>query len=356
MGKLLKLTLIGLFLAFLGERILQVTRRFNFFREIEPVDLPNCQYLKGIEFGSEDIHILPNGLAFISSGLKYPGIVKFAPDTPGEIFLLDLNDEEMRPTSLHISRGFDVSTFNPHGISTYIDEKDDTVYLFVVNHPNYQTTVEIFKFAEEENVLVHQKTVKHALLHSANDIVAVGPGSFYATNDYYFTDFTMGHLERLFGLTWTNVVYYSPGDVREVASGFFTANGIAMSTDKKYIYVADVIGHTINVFEKNADWSLSPVKVVQLDTLLDNLTVDPVTGDIWTGAHPNGFKLIFYKAEDVPGSEVLRIQNIHSDNPIVTTVYANNGSVLQASTCASVYEGKLLIGTIFHKALYCELH
>ncbi|XP_075067887.1 serum paraoxonase/arylesterase 2-like [Mixophyes fleayi] len=355
MGALLKITLIGVVLALLGERVMRFTRRVNYFREVEPVDLPNCQYLKGIEFGSEDIDILPNGLAFISSGLKNTGAVSFAPDKPGEIFLLDLNDEKLHPSSLRISRGFDISSFNPHGISTYIDEKDDTVYLFVVNHPNFKTTVEIFKFAEEENVLLHLKTIKHELLHSVNDIVAVGPESFYATNDFYFTIYTLKLVELFFGLTWSNVVYYSPGDVREVASGFHSSNGIAMSNDKNYIYVADLTGRTISVFKKHANWSLSPVKVVLLHTLPDNLSVDPVTGDIWIGALPNGMKALVYNPEDVPGSEVVRVQNIHSDNPIVTTVYLNNGSVLQASCSATVYEGKLLVGTIFHKALYCEL-
>ncbi|XP_075684876.1 serum paraoxonase/arylesterase 2-like [Rhinoderma darwinii] len=355
MGALLKLTIIGVLLAALGERLLQFSHRANLFREIEPVDLPNCQLLKGIEYGSEDIEILPNGLAFISSGLKYPGLVAFAPEKPGEIFLLDLNDEKLRPSSLRISKGFDLSTFNPHGISTYIDEKDDSVYLFVVNHPHHKSTVEIFRFAEEENVLVYLKTIKHPALHSVNDVVAVGPESFYATNDYYFTDFIMRYVELFIGLTWTNVVYYSPGEVRQVATGFYSANGIAMSSDQKYIYVADVTGHTVNVFEKHANWSLSPVKVVQLETLLDNLSVDPVTGDVWTGAHPNGFKLVNYNTKDVPWSEIIRIQNIHSDNPIVTTVYANNGSVIQASTCAVVYDNKLLVGTVFHKALYCQL-
>nr|DBA25258.1 TPA: hypothetical protein GDO54_012808 [Pyxicephalus adspersus] len=280
----------------------------------------------------------------------------FAPNRPGEIFLLDLNDKKLRPSSLRISRGFDVSTFSPHGLSIYIDESGDTVYLFVVNHPHIsKSTVEIFKFDDDENVLVHLKTIKHASLHSVNDVVAVGPESFYATNDHYFNDFFLRSVGMFLGLRWTNVMYYSPSDVREVATGFYSANGMAMSTDKRFIYVADVSGKTINVFEKHANWSLSPVKVVQMETLLDNLSVDPVTGDIWTAAHPNGFKVFMYNAEDPPGSEVIRVQNIHSDNPVVTTIYANNGSVLQASTCAVIWEGNLLVGTIFHKALHCKL-
>lgn len=41
---------------------------------------------------------------------------------------------------------------------------DDSVYLFVVNHPEFKSTVEVFKFVEDENALVHLKTVRHELL------------------------------------------------------------------------------------------------------------------------------------------------------------------------------------------------
>ncbi|XP_056374953.1 serum paraoxonase/arylesterase 2-like [Hyla sarda] len=355
MGALLKITLVGVLLALLGERITHFCHRFLVFNEVVPVELPGCQLVKGIEAGSEDIDVLPNGLAFISTGLKFPNVKSFAPDDPGEIVLLDLEDGDLSPVPLRISEGFDVSSFNPHGLSTYIDEKDGTVYLFVVNHPQLQSIVEIFKFQEEERSLLHLKSVKHELLSSVNDIVAVGPESFYATIDFYFTNANMKFVEMYLGFPWTGVVYYSPGDVRQVATGLYNGNGIAISNDKKYIYAADFTHHTINVFKKNKDWSLTPVKVVDVNSILDNLSVDPVTGDIWTGAHPNLYKLFNYSPDDPPGSEVIRVQNIHSDNPIITRVYANNGSVIQGSSCASVYKGQLLVGTVFHRALHCPL-
>lgn len=68
---------------------------------------------------------------------------------------------------------------------------------------------------------------------SVNDVVAVGPDSFYATNDHYFSDFILMFLEMYLGLTWSNVVYYSPKEVKEVAAGFYSANGINISPDKK---------------------------------------------------------------------------------------------------------------------------
>ncbi|XP_045684101.1 serum paraoxonase/lactonase 3 [Phyllostomus hastatus] len=353
MGKLVVLTLLGAGLALIGERFWMLRQKMNAFREVEPVDPHNCHLIEGIENGSEDIDILPSGLAFISSGLKYPGMPCFAPDEPGQIFMMDLNEQNPRVQALTISDGFDKASFNPHGISTFID-KDHTVYLYVVNHPHMESTVEIFKFEEQQHSLVHLKTIEHELLKSVNDIVVLGPEQFYATRDHYFTNF-LSLLEMIMDLHWTYVLFYSPKEVKIVAKGFNFANGITISPDKKYVYVADVMDKNIHVMQIHGNWDLTQLKVIQLDTLVDNLAVDPDTGDIWAGCHPNAMKLFLYNPDDLPGSEVLRIQNVLSEKPKISTEYANNGSVLQGSTVASVYKRTLLIGTIYHKALRCVL-
>uniref|UniRef100_A0A8D0BWP4 Paraoxonase n=1 Tax=Salvator merianae TaxID=96440 RepID=A0A8D0BWP4_SALMN len=354
MGKLLTLAVLGVAVALLGERLLSFWHRLAVSRELEPKRLPNCHLIKGIEYGSEDIDILPNGLAFISSGLKYPGVKSFAPDKGGQIFLMDLKEDNPRPVELRISRGFDLASFNPHGISIYVDN-DDAVYLFVVSHPHYKTVVELFQFIEDDNSLVHLKTIKHDLLERANDILAVSPESFYATNDHYFSETILMYAEMFLGLSWSNVVYYSPNEVKEMASGFYSANGINISPDGKYIYVADLLDHNIHVFEKHANLSLTPLKVLPVGTLVDNIAIDPRSGDLWVGCHPNGLKILFYDPENLPGTEVLRIQDILSEKPTVTQVYIDDGSVIQGCSVAAVYEKHLLIGTVFHRGLHCEL-
>lgn len=55
-------------------------------------------------------------------GLKYPGMPNFAPDKPGRIFLMDLNEQNPKAQALEISDGFDQESLNPHGISTFIDK------------------------------------------------------------------------------------------------------------------------------------------------------------------------------------------------------------------------------------------
>lgn len=52
--------------------------------------------------------------------------------------------------------------------------------------------------------------------------------------------------------------------------------------------------------------------------------------------------------------KVFRVQNIHSDQPKVTRVYADDGEVLIGSSVAAIYGGKLLIGTVFHKGMCCD--
>lgn len=126
-----------------------------------------------------------------------------------------------------------------------------------------------------------------------------------------------------------------------------------------------------------------PHQAVAVGSLCDNIEVEPETGDLWMGCHPNAIKIFLFDPKNPPGSEVspllnskmyvffpfssnfswlcfvclqvIRIQNIHSDQPVVTQVYADDGHVIMGSSVATTYGGKLLIGSVFHKALCCDL-
>lgn len=142
------------------------------------------------------------------------------------------------------------------------------MYLFVVNHPQHRSQVEIFHFVQE-TTLVHLKTITHPLLHryvlynkpfrvshivhstnytcffkilfitsfSVNDIVAVGVESFYATNDRFFHNEALQFVTILLGLPLCDVVYYSPKEVRVAADGFMSSNGINVSPDKRLFLI-----------------------------------------------------------------------------------------------------------------------
>uniref|UniRef100_A0A8C7WYM6 Paraoxonase n=1 Tax=Oryzias sinensis TaxID=183150 RepID=A0A8C7WYM6_9TELE len=261
MGKLIVFSLVILALALLlGQRIVTIRRRFLVDRVVANNHLQNCVELKHLDHGAEDITIVGDGLAFISSGLKYPGLP--VSDVTGKIFLLDLHDPRLKPVELRLPWNFDVESFNPHGISVYIDPSDDSVFLFVVNHPQHKTQIELFKYKEEDRSLLHLKTIKHELLHSVNDILAVGPESFFATNDHYFSNDLLKFLEYFLLQPWTSVVFYSPKEVKVVSEGYYFANGINMSPDKRHVYVADIFDHNVHVLEWKEDNMLTRVKVI----------------------------------------------------------------------------------------------
>ncbi|XP_073686271.1 serum paraoxonase/arylesterase 2-like [Garra rufa] len=355
MGKLAVLSVAAAALAVLiGERLITLRHLSLAYRELTQNYLPNCHHIEGIECGAEDIAILENGLAFLSTCMKHPDLPSLS-DDPGRIYTLNLLEPDQKIKALNIKGDFDKDSFNPHGISVYTDDKDGAVYLFVVNHPQGNSQVEIFRFVGDENALQYIKTIRHELLHDVNDIVAVDTESFYATNDHYFTNGILKFVEPFLTLPWCDVVYYSPQTVQVVAGGFLIANGINISPDKRYLYVANLLKHKIVVFEIQESTVLSHVKEVDVESLCDNIEVDRESGDLWVGGHPNGIKWLFHDPNDPPGSEVIRIENILSESPRVTQVFADNGSMIIASSVAAPYGGKLLIGTVYQKALICDL-
>ena len=66
-----------------------------------------------------------------------------------------------------------------------------------------------------------------------NDIVAVGPESFYVTNWMYFENKILAHLENFLQLQWSSLLFYHNGEVTTVADGFLMANGVNVSPDKR---------------------------------------------------------------------------------------------------------------------------
>ncbi|CAG12039.1 unnamed protein product [Tetraodon nigroviridis] len=202
MKKSLLAAVVAAFAVFVGHRFLKLKEVLLVSREV-PLNHLNCQYLK---------HIVS--------------------EEPGKIYIVDLLHPKPTPVELQIRGNLDLDSFNPHGISVYADDADDSIYLFVVNHPQYKSQVEIFRFVEE-NTLEHLKTITHPLLHSVNDVVAVGTDSFYATNHASFPSEALHLLVSLLGLPWCDVVYYSPEEVRVAASSIMSANGINISPDRR---------------------------------------------------------------------------------------------------------------------------
>ncbi|XP_070532140.1 serum paraoxonase/arylesterase 1-like [Ptychodera flava] len=354
---------IAVILTHLGRLVLVL----GYFKTIHNHRPGPCRVVDGIDVGSEDITVSSDGLAFISSGIRgknyYSDPRLVPPFLEGKISLFDFNHPENNAMELPLKGHFDRENFHPHGISLYEDPKTGERRLFAVNH--HRTTdedrVEIFRFDDKARSLNHLKTVTGKNMYSVNDVVAIGPDAFYFTNDLYFVKNWLRELEGLSLVSWGTVGFYNNGEDRIVASGFRFSNGVNVSPDGRYLYVAQPTAGSIVVLEIKKDNSLEKKQTILVHTGVDNIEVDQQTGDLWLGCHPVLHLLIDHTKNitNPAGSHVLRVHFESKSAPYekvdIRQVFMDDGNMVSGASSASYYDNKLLVGTVIHKMAYCEI-
>ncbi len=315
------------------------------FKILETHSNLDCNVVKGV-LSSEDITIdRQTGMAFVSSGIRGLGL-----DKGGAIIGYDLNAKSLKPVNL--TSDFK-EEFYPHGIGLY-KGAGGAASLFVINHRSEKDYVEIFDYAGSK--LVHRRSVSNVLMYSPNDIIPVGRDSFYVTNDHGYRSFRGQILEDLLKLAKSYVLYFDGDKLRIVARGLSFANGINLSPDGKTVYVSEVIGKQISVFDRDVKTGALALKnTIYCGTGVDNIDVAE-DGSLWVGAHA---KLLTFakhaKNQKLPApSQVLHI-TMKNGKYSVDEVYLDDGSTLSASSVAAAYKNEVLIGGVFApRFLVCE--
>jgi len=351
--KFLKILIIVLvFLAvIIGAPVLILFRDAGEFKKITTHFSGLCTDIKGVH-SSEDITIHPViGLAFISSCDRRALSLGRQP-RQGAIFGFDLKGTIAELVNL--TTDFK-KPFRPHGIGLWLDE-DGRTALFVVNHPPGGHFVEIFDL--KENRLVHRESISDPLMHSPNDVVPVGPGSFYVTNDHGNTSKSGRTLEDYLRLARSYVLFYDGTNFRKVAGDLKYANGINLSLDGKTIYVAATVGRRIVLYDRDLqNGDLTYRDEINLATGVDNIDVDE-EGNLWVGAHPKLLTFVKYsKNPDVLSpSQVLKITP-HEKGPYgIEEIYLDRGDIFSGSSVAVVYADTLLVGSVFDpRFLLCRI-
>ncbi|XP_070532975.1 serum paraoxonase/arylesterase 1-like [Ptychodera flava] len=287
---------------------------------------------------------------------------RMLPNLRGRIFLFDFNHPDDSAIEVTLNGDFDRENFFPHGISLYEDQKTAEVRLFVVNHHiSDQERIEIFRFDENATSLNHLKTVTGENIHSVNDVLAVGPESFYYTNDWYFVNKFGKMAEMLSGLCWGTVGYYHDGQDAIVARGLRMANGINMSPDGRYLYVAAAFQGQVVVFERQEGGSLEEKQRIDLCLGADNIEIDKRSGDLWLGCQSVLYKLFQHgmNVTNPAASQVLRIRpgskSAPYASPDIREIFVDDGTLASSSSVASYYDDKLLVGTVLDRLVYCEI-
>lgn len=84
-----------------------------------------------------------------------------------------------------------------HGLDFYEKSPSELVF-FVINHRRGGSVVEVLEYQIGDDFVQYKETVKHELILTPNDIVAMGPRSFYVSNDHKYAKGVMRAIERMF--------------------------------------------------------------------------------------------------------------------------------------------------------------
>lgn len=315
------------------------------FRRLELRRPGDCRQVEGV-LSSEDITVdREAGIALISSADRRG-------DQPGAVYQFDLNQPGSKPVRMQDDLPYE---FHPHGIFLLrLDSGEKR--LFVVNHPGDRHTVEIFDYQPPR--LIHLRSVESPLMHSPNDVAAVGPESFYVTNDHRAKVGWRRTLEEFLQQARSYLLFFDGSDFTIAAAGLAYANGVNLSPDRTRVYVAASVGRTVSIYRRNpADNLLGLEQVIDVGTGVDNLEVAP-EGSLWIGGHPKLLTFVDYMADPtaLAPSEVLQIRLFPQHGYEISRVLIDDGALLSASSVATVHEGRLLVGSVADpKFLVCDL-
>ena len=257
------------------------------------------------------------------------------------IYFLDLKTNTFEPEEI---TGAFKNKIQPHGISL-IQLDSNHHKLFIINHLEGES-IEVFDLYHRDS-LVHEKTLKHELIYSANDIVAISETEFYFTNDHYYQSKLGLIFENYSGVTKCETVYFDGENYRIVNNNMAYANGINYDKNRNLMFIASPRGFLINVFERTENGDLSFIEAIDCKTGVDNIEFDK-EGNIWIGCHPNLLVFNDYnkgRKAKAP-SEIIKIDYQKKGDYKIEKVFIDDGTIISASTVAGIYKDLIIIGTV----------
>lgn len=323
---------------------------FHQFSRVDDAFDGSCTPVNGIA-GPEDVQIAHGARrAFISS---YDRRQEEGAGQRGAVYAFNI-DDPLDASSWKDRTLGKPKRFEPHGI--YLYEDDEVSRLFVVNAAT--RGIELYD-VKEDGDLVYLETITERRLTSPNDIVAVGPRSFYVTNDSEpGRDTLLGRLYFLLRVGSGSVLYFDGDAWRVTADGLRFANGIAVNRAATKLYVAETAGSDIRIFNRDTQsGALTAASSVPVDGAPDNLNVDR-TGSLWIAAHPKPLSLpgYFSNPDGRSPSLVLRFDDVDGAPARPVRIYSDDGKQLSASSAAARYGSTLIIGALLDtKFLICKL-
>ncbi|TNE59438.1 MAG: hypothetical protein EP340_02820 [Alphaproteobacteria bacterium] len=362
-GRTIVFGLIGI-LTLVSFFVVRTLYRVNAFATLSPASPGMCVRVEA-PVGPEDMQLDPrSGFVYLSSTDRR-ALVGGTSDADGDIYLIDPRAPEAGFTALGLAAQLEGRRFYPHGLSLYRDDTGRTT-LMVINHPSEtENRIEIFDLFEEEvdgipvRQVAFRRSVEDALIHSPNDLQAVGHDAFYVSNDHGPGGRFMRALDDYVPLSRGTLVYFDGATARVAADGFSYANGVAVSADGRELVVGETTGMSVKFYERDAaSGALTFKEKLPLYTGVDNID-RAADGSYWIGAHPQPLKFGPHAkdAANMSPSHVLKVtRGAEAHGGAVDQIYLGLGDEISGSSVAIEAAGKVFIGQVFDPFLLaCDL-
>lgn len=342
-------TAIGVIgLGVLGWFLYNIVPASGVLARLEPKLIDQCRSVD-IFPGTEDVTIDDEaGIAFVSADDRRATAA--GKPVQGGVYALKLDGSDRVSKVSPDSFG----EFHPHGISLWRG-KDGRKRLFAINHTIADGhKVEIFDVGLG-GALLHVDSIAFDEMASPNDVLGVGPRSFYVTNDRGFTGGFMETLEAYMALPASSLAYYDGQTGKFSVRGLTYANGVNMSDDGRTVFVSEFLRRRVGVYARDVETgALSLQRRYPVNTGPDNIEISP-DGALWIGGHSKVFDFVKHveDATAVAPSHVIRVNPAtgEAEDMLIDTSGVLNGSSVGAAT-----EDTLVVGAVFDgHVLVCPL-
>jgi hypothetical protein len=192
-----------------------------------------------------------------------------------------------------------------HGIDIVSDTNDpNKLYILVINelsNPKYfvspgtvnttekkwRVQIEVFTHILGSTAATWQRSIRHPLIDLPNDIYAISPTSFYTTNDHYYGEGAMRHIEDALEqhtAPWSNTVLVDIHEIQSVDAekeisvttvlrGLHNNNGLGHGAPSRpdEVLLTDAAGGVLHRAQRiEKDLSLKLIEGIQVDISIDN--------------------------------------------------------------------------------------
>lgn len=286
--------------------------------------------------GAEDMTLVDNGSRVLISAADRQGLDK------GQQSGIYLYDGSYSPKLIYPTEG------EPQGISSVATETGTRV--FVIVHKAAQDVVQILDWASDSLTLV--KELPFDKVTTLNGIVAIDGERFFASQELASSFKPFQEIEKLLRLSMGKLWLYDGRALRIARDKIIYPNGLALSPDKKILYVASMLNRSLIVFDYDpTTYSVQWRNQFPLQTAPDNLHW---AGDrLLIGSHPKLLRLMAHSHDALrfpAPSQVIVLDGL-PDKPSISEAHSSKGGLISAISSAVVLKDRVLLGSIYTKGM-----